>query len=664
MTKSEAKERIEKLRSEIEKHRYNYHVLDKTTLSESALDSLKHELYQLEQEYPDLITPESPTQRVGGKPQAKFKKVTHAERMLSMEDVFSPEEFIHWYERNVKRADEKELELYAMPKLDGLAMSLVYKNGVLETAATRGDGSIGEDVTHNVRTIESVPLELRDIKGKKMPSRVEIRGEVYFPIHAFEKQNKVLKKVGEKELANPRNAAAGSIRQLDPKITASRNLAFVGWDLYADFGQETQEEEAVLMEKLGIRPVPESKLCTSVKQVEAHWEQLQAKREKLDYWVDGMVVRINDSAIYKKLGVVGKTPRGLVAWKFPAEEVTAKVKDIEWFVGRTGALTPVAVLEPTFIAGTTVKHASLHNYDEIKRLDVRKGDTVILYKAGDIIPKVKEVLKKLRPKGASATHPPKKCPVCGSSVEKKGSGVAMYCSNNRCFSKDREGILYAARAFGIDGIGPSTIASLIEIKLLKWAPDLFALKAEDLLELEGFAEISANKLVDEIQARKEIDFAHFIVALGIKNVGGQTAADLAEHFGSLEKLQKADLSELQKVDGIGKIVAESVADYLIDAHHQDLIEEYKKNGVKIKPTARKTSNKLEGKTFVFTGGLETITRDDAKELVRKHGGKASGSVSKSTDYVVAGEEAGSKLDKAMALGVTVLSEKAFLAMIR
>ncbi|MBU0645911.1 NAD-dependent DNA ligase LigA [Patescibacteria group bacterium] len=662
MNKAEAKTRIAKLREEIAYHRYNYHVLDKTTISEAALDSLKHELYKLEQEHPDLITPDSPTQRVGGKPLAKFKKIKHARRMLSMEDVFSFEEFEAWYERGRKLSGKNQLDLFCMPKLDGLAISIIYKNGVLETAATRGDGTTGEDITVNVKTIESVPLNLMSEKGLEIPGTVEVRGEVYFPEEAFEKMNQEQLRNDKPAFANPRNAAAGSVRQLDSKITAGRGLAFMAWDLEADFGQKTESDEWELLKKLGFRAVENSVVCKYLAEVRKHWEALQKKREKLGYWIDGMVVRVDDNIVFNKLGVVGKTPRGLVAWKFPAEEATTVVQNIEWFVGRTGALTPVAVVNPTFIAGTTVKHASLHNYDEIKRLDVRVGDTVILYKAGDIIPKVKEVLKNMRPDGTHAVHQPRQCPVCGSDVVKKDEEVAIYCKNPRCFAQDREAVLHAAKSFEIDGLGPATVSAMIEKKIVQRAPDLFGVTAEELLGLEGFAELSAKKLVDEIQNKKTIPLANFIVALGIRNVGLETAHDLARHFGSFDKLRQASVDELSAIEGVGQVVADAIVDFMKQEHNQEMIDDYFKQGIVIKnPTQQ--SQKLAGQSFVLTGTLESLTRDDAKDRIRALGGDVSSSVSKNTDYVVAGEAPGSKYDKAKKLGVKILSEREFLTML-
>lgn len=662
-TKAEAQLRIVKLREEIAYHRYQYHVLDKTTISEAALDSLKHELYQLEQEHPDLITPDSPTQRVGGKPLAKFKKIKHARRMLSMEDVFSFDEFEAWYERVRKLSGQSKLDLFCMPKLDGLAISLIYQNGLLKTAATRGDGTIGEDITQNVRTIDSVPLKLWESKNFPIPETVEVRGEVYFPEDAFEKLNKEQLRQDKPAFANPRNAAAGSVRQLDPKITAGRGLAFMAWDLEGDFGQTSESQEWEIMGKLGFRAVENSVLCQSPDEVKKHWEALQKKREKLGYWIDGMVVRVDDNQVFDKLGVVGKTPRGLVAWKFPAEEATTVVRNIEWFVGRTGALTPVAVVNPTFIAGTTVKHASLHNFDEIKRLDVRVGDTVILYKAGDIIPKVKEVLKNMRPASAAAVHQPRQCPVCGSDVVKKEGEVAIYCKNPRCFAQDKEAVLHAAKSFEIDGLGPATVAAMIEKKIVQRAPDLFGVTAEELLGLEGFAAVSAHKLVDQIQSKKSIPLANFIVALGIRNVGLETAHDLARYFGSFDKLQAASVDELSAIEGVGAVVAEAIVEFFAKPHNQEMIEDYFKQGIEINNPG-KQSQKLAGKSFVLTGTLESLTRDDAKDKIRARGGDVSSSVSKNTDYVVAGDKPGSKYDKAQKLGVKILSEKEFLSIIQ
>ncbi len=665
MIKIEAKTRIDKLRAVIEEHRYAYHVLDKETMSDAALDSLKHELYKLEQQFPDLITVDSPTQRIGGEPLSKFEKIEHKTRMLSMEDVFTLDEFKEWYIRAQKVSGAREIALFCMPKIDGLAVSLVYQDGVLEYAATRGNGSIGENVTENIKTIEAIPLRLHEQQLKSgIESRIEVRGEIYFPVDAFEKFNKQMEKEGKAIFANPRNTAAGSIRQLDPKITATRGLAFVAWELVSDLGQKTAEESFDLLKKLGFKTAPEARLCLLSVDVEKQWFSLQKKRSKMNFWIDGMVARVNDVSLFQKLGVVGKTPRGLVAWKFPAEEATTIVKKIEWFVGRTGALTPVALLEPTWIGGTTVQHATLHNMDEIDRLDVRVGDTVILFKAGDIIPKIKEVVKKLRPQGTHAVSLPTHCPVCGSSVCRTEGEVAIYCANPACNAQDLEAILHAARAFEIDGLGPAIIQTLHEHHIINRPSDLFLLKPDDLIGLEGFADLSSKKLVEQIQLRKHITLAKFLLGLGIRNVGEQTAIDLANYFVTLTKFLESTAESLKDVEGVGEIVAESVVEYVKQQHHKDLITAYLENGVIVESVKKqKTSPLFEGKTFVLTGTLLTMGRDEAKEKIRALGGKASGSVSAKTDYVIAGEEAGSKLDEARKLGVLILSEKEFTAMI-
>ncbi len=657
MNKNDAKNRIEKLRAAIDEYRYAYHVLDRTTISDAALDSLKHELYKLEQEFPDLITQDSPTQRVGGTPLDKFDKVTHARPMLSMEDVFTLPEFGEWLDR-IKRLSSAE-SFFLMPKIDGLAVSIIYVDGLLSSAATRGDGKVGEDVTLNVRTIESVPLRLKETRS------VEVRGEIYIATKDFKKLNDQQSANGEALFANPRNAAAGSVRQLDPKITASRHLSFVAWDLVTDLGQTTQAEEWEILRELGFKPTPDSVVVSTVEEVQSHWKSLQTKRDGLGFWVDGMVVRVNDNATFDGLGVVGKTPRGLVAWKFPAEEVTSVVKDIQWFVGRTGAITPVAVLEPTQLGGTTVQHASLHNFDEIERLDVRVGDTVVLYKAGDIIPKVKEVVVRLRFDGSKAAKPPTACPVCGSAVERKEGEVAIVCSNRQCSAQNQEAVLHAARAFAIDGIGPATIATLMDAGIIQLPPDLFRLIPDDFNGLEGFGEVSANKLVDEIRARKEILLAKFIVALGIRNVGEETARDLAKRFGTVDALMSATLADLVAVPQVGAIVAQSVVDYFAESHHREIVASYVANGIRIvSPVVVDTSNlPLAGKSFVLTGGLEAMSREEAKEKIRALGGDLSESVSKKTSFVIVGTDPGSKYAKAQALGIPILSETDFIAML-
>lgn len=670
MNKAEAGERVAKLREAIDEYRYQYHVLDALEISESALDALKHELKQLEDTYPDLITSNSPTQRVAGVALEKFSKVTHAAPMLSIEDAFSFGELKEWETRILKSGGHDACDYYAMVKVDGLAISLVYEDGVLVSAATRGDGTIGEDVTQNIRTIESVPLELRSDVGRRTSGRIEVRGEVYMPKSGFAALNREQKKQGLEPFANPRNVSAGSIRQLDPAVAASRPLAFFAWRLQDGIDVATQVDGMEMLKKLGFA-TPPGAYCETVDDVRAFFESISKRREKLDFWIDGIVVRVNDTKTFMQLGVVGKTPRGITAWKFPSEESTTVVESVDWFVGRTGALTPVATVRATFIAGTTVTHATLHNADEIERLGLRIGDTVILTKAGDIIPKITKVLTELRTGKESAIVLPTVCPMCGGGVERrkaqgasgKGEQVALVCTNPECFAVEQERLLHAARAFGIDGLGDKVIERLFTENIIRIAPDLFTVTVDDLKDLEGFGEISAAKLVTEITARKHIALDRFIVALSIRHVGAETAFTLARAFGNIDALAEATVNQLVAVQDIGGTVAQSIVDFFASEYGATIVDAYRSVGVVIehaKPVARV----LEGKTFVLTGTLETLGRDEAKERIRLLGGGVSGSVSKKTSYVVAGAEAGSKLAEAERLGVPVLSEEEFLDMIR
>lgn len=681
MTRSQAQKRINKLKEVIAYHRHLYHVLDTQEISDAALDSLKHELKELEDEFPGLITKDSPTQRVGGLALEKFSKVKHQERMLSMEDVFSQDEFEKWVGRLKKHSGRSKIDFYAMTKIDGLAISLIYEDGVLVQAATRGDGKIGEEVTQNVKTIESVPLKLRNPNAREvkqltkefkssqtllkhletLKGRVEVRGEVYIPKKDFDKLNAQLKKKGEKTYANPRNLSAGSIRQLDPKIAAKRPLKFRAWHL-SEIGQKSQSEGMSILQMIGFK-IAEGAEVETVKDVRLMYDRVNRQRDKIKYWIDGLVVRVDNIKLYKNLGVVGKTPRGLVAWKFPPEEATTKIEDVQWFVGRTGKLTPVAIVSPVFIAGTTVTHATLHNADEIQRLGVKIGDTVILTKAGDIIPKITQVMKKLRTGKEKSVGVPKNCPMCASEISQKKSGVDYICTNKKCFSMERERILHAARAFDIEGIGGKTIERFIQIGLLNSPVDLFRLKVDDIAVLDGFGEVSARKIVNEVAGKKEIDLAHFLVGLSIEHVGEGTADTLARQFGSLKKIMNASKDRLQKVQDIGEVVARSVHKYFADQDNQNLIEDYLSEGIIIK--AREVQDQiLDGMTFVLTGSLNTITRDQAKERIRDLGGKVSSSVSSKTDFVIVGSDPGSKYTKAQELGVKTLSEKEFLSKIR
>ncbi len=688
MTKEEAKQRIEKLRKTINYHRYLYHVLDRQEISDAALDSLKHELYKLEQQFPELITPDSPTQRVGGRALAEFKKVEHREPMLSIEDVFSPEELDEWETRIKKLLPHDHLDYYAEIKMDGLAVSLVYEEGSLRVGSTRGDGKIGEDVTQNLKTIEAIPLRLHEpseaeLKNffkkfgqgleekkisewlKSLKGRIEVRGEAFMSKKVFDELNREEKRRGEEGFANPRNAAAGSIRQLDPKITASRKLDFYGYALIADLGEKTHEQAHEILKLIGIKVNPLNRHCDELQEIIKFHEETYRARERLPYWTDGIVAVVNNNRTFEKLGVVGKTPRGMVAYKFPAEQATTVIEKVDWQVGRTGALTPVATLRPTFIGGTTVTHSTLHNFDEIRRLGIRIGDTVIIEKAGDVIPKVVKVLPKLRTGKEKPIQPPKKCPLCGGPVIHRPGEVAIYCANPKCFARDKEFLIHfvSKKAFNIEGLGDKIIERFMNEGLISSPADIFTLKPGDIEALERFAEKSAENLVEAIERSKKISLAKFLFALGIRHVGEETALDLANNFGSLEKLKQASLADLLKAPDIGPVVAEGVYNYFQDKKDLKLIDDLIKNGVEIEEVKR-GRRILAGKTFVLTGELESMTRDEAKDKIRSLGGDISSSVSKNTDYVVAGSEPGSKYDRAKQLGVKIINEQEFLKLLK
>jgi len=692
MTKQEAHLRIQTLRKAIDRHRYLYHVLNKQDISDEALDSLKHELYILEQKYPEFVTKTSPTQRVAGEVLEGFKKVKHDIPMLSIEDVFSEEEFSDWEERIKKLSPHSHFDYYAEVKMDGLAVSLVYRDGVFSVGSTRGDGKEGEDVTHNLKTIEAIPLQLRTpseheinhflhtfsgqgIDEKKFRHRlngfsgdIEVRGEVFMEKKVFDALNKQQKKKEEPLFANPRNVSAGSIRQLDSKIVASRHLDFFGYALMREssFGITTHQQTHELLRMIGIKTnLLHEVYCKDRQAVVAYHKNLLKKRESLPYWTDGVVVVVNYNALCERLGVVGKTPRCMIAFKFPGQQATTVLKSVSFQVGRTGVLTPVATFESTLLAGTTVTHATLHNIDEIERLNVRIGDTVIIEKAGDIIPKVIRVVREMRSGQEKKIHAPHVCPVCGSHVIRLEGEVALRCSNKQCFAKEREQIIHfvSKKAFNIDGLGEKIIDQLIHNGLIYSAADLFILKQGDLEPLERFAEKSAKNLIDAIQASRHIELTRFIYALGIHHIGEETAFDLAQRFGVLERLLSADQEALDSIPNIGPVVAKSIYEYMQDSKNKTYIHELLKNGVVIKNMAHRMHQTLQGKTFVLTGTLESLTRDEAKEKIRARGGDVSSSVSKETDYVVAGIEPGSKYDKAKKIDVRIIHEKEFLGML-
>ena len=663
MNKQEAKNRIEKLREVINHHRYLYHVLDKQEISDSALDSLKKELFDLETEFPDLITPDSPTQRIGGKPLKEFKKIKHSQRMTSFNDAFSKEDMEDWQERFIKLLPESEknkVDYYCELKIDGLAIELIYKDGVLQTGSTRGDGNVGEDITQNLKTVEAIPLTIDDKR------EIIVRGEVFVTKKEFERMNKEQQAKGLPVYANPRNIAAGSVRQLDPKITSARKLDSFAYELLTDFGQITHEDKHKILKDLGFKTNKHNKYCKSLNEVLHFREQWIKEREKLDYEIDGVVVLVNNNVIFEKLGIVGKAPRAGIAFKFPQSQSTTKVVDIKVQVGRTGAMTPVAVLEPVQVTGITITRATLHNEDEIKRLGLKIGDTVIVGRAGDVIPDIIKVLPELRTGKEKTFKMPTSCPSCGTKLEKTETEVLLRCPNPKCFAKQRRNFYHFASrsAFNFDGLGPKIIDRLMDEGLANDPSDLFDLKEDDVKDLERFAEKSAENLIKSIQEKREIPLAKFIYALGIRNIGEETAIDLAKHFQSLNKIKTANLDDFEKILDIGPVVAKSIYEWFSEKDNLKFLEKLEKKLKITNPKPSPGSEKLKGKTFVLTGSLEKMSRDEARAKIRELGGDVSDSVSSKTDYVVVGSEPGSKAEKAKKLGIKSLDEKQFLNLIK
>ncbi len=664
----ESRERADKLKELLEKHRYLYHVLDKPEISDEAYDSLMKELGEIEAKYPEIITPDSPTQRVGGEPLKEFKKVTHTMRQWSFDDVFDLKELIKWEEkvRNFMRkagVEKEKLEYCCELKIDGLKVILNYKKGKLVQAATRGDGEVGEDVTHNIRTIKSIPLSLsRDID-------LTVVGEVWMGKKTLKKINKIREKNGEPVFANTRNVAAGSIRQLDPKMTASRELDSFLYDIDGDVGVTTQHGEIEFLSQLGFKTNQHSKVCSSPEEIQKFYMEWTKKRHDLDYELDGIVIKINSIKIQKALGYTGKSPRWGVAYKFPAEQVTTVLEDIVFQVGRTGVVTPVAHLRPVLVAGSTVSRATLHNEDEIKRLDVRIGDTVILQKAGDVIPDIVSVVTELRPKNSKPYVFPTRIPACGGDgkIERIPGQAAWRCVSTDSFDQIKRKFYHfvSKKCFDIDGLGPKIIDVLLEENLISTFDDIFTLKRGDLLALPRFAEKSVDNLLDSIEKARAITLPRFLAALSIPQVGEETAHDLAQYFGTLEKIAEATYEEIEAIYGVGPIVAQAVYEWFRVTDNKKLIKNLLKL-VQIEKVvqAPKAELKLSGKTFVFTGTMPTLDRDTAQDMVRKLGGEVSSSVSTKTSYVVAGESAGTKLEKARELGVMVLDEAQFLKLVK
>ncbi len=654
ISRHDAEKRIIKLREEIDHYRYLYHVENREEISADALDSLKHELALLEEAYPELITPDSPTQRVAGKVLQGFSKVTFDVPMLSLTDVFSQDELTAWSTRLEKQRQIGDY--YAELKYDGLALSLRYEEGLLVRAATRGNGRIGEDVTANVRTIESVPLRLRE------NATVEVRGEVIMTRAVFERLNKEQQRNGGQLYANPRNLAAGTLRQLDPRLVAKRPLTFMAYGLLGE-DAATHDAEHHRLRELGFR-AGEGVVCDDLAAIEEYYEEVQKRRDGYDFQIDGIVIQVNNRATFNFLGTVGKAPRGSVAYKFPPEQVTTVVEDIRVNVGRTGAVTPFAVLTPVRVAGTTVSRATLHNEEEVARKDIRIGDTVILQKAGDIIPEVVQSLPKLRTGSEKPFVMPTHCPNCHTRLQKPSGEAITRCPNPGCFALEvgRLEHFVSKDAFDIEGIGEKLVRQLFQEHIVRDPSDLFALTPGDLEPLEGFAEKKADKIIEGISMAKKISLDRFIYALGIRHVGQQTAIDLADQYGSLDAFRHAGKENLGEVEGVGEVVAASIEEWLQDTQHQHFIDRLLKAGVVVYVEQR--SNELAGKSFVITGTLETISREDAAAAIRKRGGKSVASVSAQTDYVVVGANPGSKAAKAEKLSIPVLDEDAFLALLR
>jgi len=659
MIPNDVRERVEKLRDLINDYRYHYHVLDESIMSEAAADSLKHELSQLEEKYPELITPDSPTQRVAGQALDKFQKVAHAERMISLADVFSETEVAEWLDR-IAKLGAINPELFVDIKMDGLAMALIYEDGLLKQAVTRGDGKVGEDVTMNVRTIQNVPLSI------PQKEHTEVRGEVVIFKADFDKLNEQQRAKGKPEFANPRNLAAGTIRQLDPKIAASRPLKFMGYDMVSP-NLPKNSDVYERLEALGFRTSKQQKIYHDLAGAMGFIRHLETARQDLPFGTDGAVIKVNDRKVYQALGIVGKTPRAAVAFKYPAEEVATTVKDIVISIGRTGAATPVAVFDPVQVAGSTVRHASLHNADEIARLDIRIGDTVIIYKAGDIIPQVNRVLTELRPSNSEAYDYEKALAEQYPELEfERPAGEVVYrVKGSNASEMLKRAIEYYASKPGlnIEGLGEKNVVALIDAGLVGSIADLYTLTAGQVEALDRFAEISAHKLIDNIQASKNPPLARFITAIGIRHIGTQTAIDLAAHFKTLDALRDATESELLEMPGIGKIVAESILAFFADEDNLALLDKLKELGVE--PVYQDTSGgKLNGLSFVVTGTLDSMGRDVAAEKIRALGGEFHSSVVKTTTYLVAGHNTGkSKLEKAAKYGTEVIDEAKFLELL-
>jgi DNA ligase (NAD+) len=660
---------IEKLREEIRRHEHLYYVLNEPEISDFEFDKLMRRLRDLEEQHSELVTADSPTQRVGGQPAEEFSKVRHSVAMLSLDNTYSVDELGDFDRRVRELSGRPAVEYVAELKLDGLSMALTYENGALARGVTRGDGLVGEEVTGNVKTIRSVPLR---IDAKKLdaigrPKRFEVRGEVIMTRQAWEAANAQREAAGEPKFANPRNAAAGSMRQLDPRIVAERKLDMYLYQLLVDgrppLGRHSKTLDA--LQAMGFKVNRNRRLCRSFDELLAYIEEWETKRDSLEYEIDGIVVKVDDTRLWEELGTTAKSPRWAVAYKYAARQATTVVRDIRPQVGRTGTLTPVADLEPVDVGGVTVSHATLHNMDEIERLGVKIGDTVLIQRAGEVIPQVLKVVKQAR--DGREFQMPEKCPVCGGDVHRVEGEVAYRCVNTACPAQLKESLLHFAgrRAMNIDGLGEALVDQLVDRGLVRDVAGLYNLTHEQLANLERMGPKSAQNLLDEIENSRKVELARVIFAIGIRFVGERTAQFLAEHFGSLDRLARAGEEELCEVEEVGPKIAQSIRDYFDEKRNRDVIERLRKAGVRFEEKrARRTEGKLTGKQFVLTGTLPNYSREDAKRLIEEAGGRVTGSVSKKTDYVVVGADAGSKLEKARSLGVKTVDEAGLVRMLR
>ncbi|MCP8898430.1 NAD-dependent DNA ligase LigA [Gilvimarinus xylanilyticus] len=667
---SQVRSRIEQLRQSINDHNYRYYALDEPSIPDAEYDRLLNELKQLETDHPELLTADSPTQRVGSAPLDSFTSVPHEKPMLSLDNAFSDDDLRAFDQRLKDRLkDSADIEYACEPKLDGIAISILYQDGQLVRAATRGDGTNGEDITANVRTIKSVPLSLR---GKDYPQRLEVRGEIYMPKAGFAKLNQQAADKGEKIFVNPRNAAAGSLRQLDSRITATRPLELCAYSVGVHQGLELPPRHTDILQQLrtwGFKINPEMIAAASIEECIAYHQSLGEKRDGLAYDIDGVVFKVNNIATQETLGFVSRAPRWAIAYKFPAQEEMTTLEAVEFQVGRTGTITPVARLKPVFVGGVTVSNATLHNRDEIARLDARVGDTVIVRRAGDVIPQIVGVVEAKRPDNATLIEFPDTCPICDSPAVQIPGEAAIRCEGGLiCPAQRKEAIIHFAsrKAMDIDGLGDKLVEQLVDRGLINTIADLYRLKAEDVAALERMGQKSAENLIAALEASKSISFARFIYALGIREVGEATARNLAAHYGTWQALSEADEEILQQVDDIGPVVAKFVRDFFVEQDNLDIVSQLRECGVhwpEREPEQQPAEQPLAGQTCVLTGTLEQMTRDEAGEKLRALGAKVAGSVSKKTDFVVAGPGAGSKLSKAEQLGVEVLDEAGLLALL-